>query len=630
MSQVSTAIQSRFNPESIAASASKLRLGKVNLSVGQKFLCIVGVCVSMLLVSTVYGIIQMSNIGKELAEIAENDIPLTAVVSKITIHQLEQAIYLERAIRFGEEMQTHPKAEGEFKKAVEVFDKYSAQVDAEIKDGEKLAAAAIATAHSPEAKKEFTHVLDVLKKVEHAHKSFEVHGHDVFRMLREHKLAEALKLAHKVEAEEEKLNHELEALTEELSKFTAASALTAEEHEKSAIKMMIGFGLGATVISFLLTFFMCRRIISRPLTEVSAALMALAGGDTSRTVEVRSGDEIGKVAEAFVTFREQTIENQRLREETETREKQAREEEAAREKKAQEEEAERERKAQEDQRQLMLKMSDDLESSVGGIAGAVASASTELKSTAESMSGMTEETSTQSTAVASAAEQTTSNVQTVASAAEQLASSVQEITRQIVKAQEVTVEAVQTGEKANATVQTMAEMSQKIGDVVELISDIAAQTNLLALNATIEAARAGEAGKGFAVVASEVKSLANQTAKATEEISEQIGQVQGVTTETVDAIEQMGAVMGNINEITASIASAMEEQGAATQEITRNAQEAAQGTQAVSSSIQQVETASRESGEAAESVLTASGELSRQAEDLQGQLGTFLSQLRAA
>jgi len=267
-----------------------------------------------------------------------------------------------------------------------------------------------------------------------------------------------------------------------------------------------------------------------------------------------------------------------------------------------------------------VKMSKNVEE----VTGIVASASTELQNTAQAMSATAEQTNVQAGAVAAASEEASTNVQTVAAAAEELSSSLEEVGRQVVESSSIAKSAVEEAAKTNTSVEGLSEAAQKIGEVVELINDIASQTNLLALNATIEAARAGEAGKGFAVVANEVKSLANQTAKATEEISAQISSMQSATNEAVGAIKGIGQTIGNINDIASTIASAVEEQTAATQEIARNVQQASAGTAEVSSNITGVTQAATETGSSAEEVLNAAKELSTQAEQLRSDIEDFM------
>jgi methyl-accepting chemotaxis protein len=262
--------------------------------------------------------------------------------------------------------------------------------------------------------------------------------------------------------------------------------------------------------------------------------------------------------------------------------------------------------------------------------GSVSSAASELQTAASTMSETAARTSRQAAAVSAASEQASTNVQTVASASEELASSVAEITRQVTNSSRIASDATEQASRTNATVQSLAENAQRIGDVVKLISDIAGQTNLLALNATIEAARAGDAGKGFAVVASEVKSLANQTARATEEIGQQIAAIQSATANSVEAIKAIDTTIGTINEIASSIASAVEEQGAATQEIARNVQETAAGTREVSANITGVTEAASETGQVANHVTRAADDLSKQASMLRQQIDTFLAAVRAA
>jgi methyl-accepting chemotaxis protein len=253
-----------------------------------------------------------------------------------------------------------------------------------------------------------------------------------------------------------------------------------------------------------------------------------------------------------------------------------------------------------------------------------------MQTTAQGMSATADQSSALVSAVASAAEETSVNVQTVSAGTEQLSSSISEIGRQVVASAQIARKAVDEAGATDATVQGLADNAGRISVVVDLIQVIASQTNLLALNATIEAARAGEAGRGFAVVASEVKNLANQTAKATEEIRAQIASMQQVTTSAVGAIRNIGQTITEINEVTAAIAAAVEQQGAATREIARNIQHAAGGTSEVSSNIIGVSTASAEAGSAASEVLSASGALRREADVLRAEIDAFLGNIRAA
>ncbi|WP_020590824.1 methyl-accepting chemotaxis protein [Kiloniella laminariae] len=271
---------------------------------------------------------------------------------------------------------------------------------------------------------------------------------------------------------------------------------------------------------------------------------------------------------------------------------------------------------------------DNFQSSMTNVVSTVASASTELNASSETMGHTATQTSEQATSVAAAAEEAATNVQTVASAAEELSSSIQEITRQVSQSSSITVEAVNEAENTVRMIGNLEQSSQKIGEVMKLIKDIADQTNLLALNATIEAARAGEAGKGFAVVASEVKSLANQSARATEEIVLQITAVQGATNSAVTAVSRIQKVIEQVNISFSTIASAIEQQGAATREIARNVEQASAGTMEVTSNIQRVTQGSVETGNAARDVLSASKELSMQGEILRNEVDNFITSVR--
>jgi methyl-accepting chemotaxis protein len=278
----------------------------------------------------------------------------------------------------------------------------------------------------------------------------------------------------------------------------------------------------------------------------------------------------------------------------------------------------------------MAQLATAFEASIRGVVQSVSGAAGKLQNDARKMSDVAERANRQSRAVAHASDLATTNVQTVAAAAEELSSSIGEINRQVADSARITTEAVSEVGRTNATVEGLATAAQRIGEVVRLISDIASQTNLLALNATIEAARAGEAGKGFAVVASEVKSLANQTAKATEEIAAQITAMQKVSSDAVSAIKGIGATIGRIDEIVSVISDAVRQQGSATNEIAQNVQLAAAGTQEVAHNIGGVTEAAADTGATASQLLTESDDLAHQAETLQREVDRFTANIRAA
>ena len=363
----------------------------------------------------------------------------------------------------------------------------------------------------------------------------------------------------------------------------------------------------AALIAIALTLIL-GNLISRPVIAMAHALKSLAGGDLGiATPYAGRRDEIGAIAEALSVFKDTAVAAEKLTAERE------------------------QRRVQHEQRaQEMAEHARQFDQEVTGVLSTVAAATAELQSTAMAMTDAAEQTSQQSSAAMSAAEEAAVNVNTVATAAEQLASSVEEIGRQAAMSNQVAGKAVDEATKTNQSVRGLAEAAQKIGAVIALINNIASQTNLLALNATIEAARAGEAGRGFSVVANEVKSLATQTAKATEEISEQIGGMQKATGGAVTAIAAIGATIGNISEISTAIASAVAQQGAATSEISRNVQQAASGTSSVSRNISGVAGAAKSTGTAAHNVLAASTRLSEQAEALRAQVDRFLSAVKAA
>jgi methyl-accepting chemotaxis protein len=367
---------------------------------------------------------------------------------------------------------------------------------------------------------------------------------------------------------------------------------------------IVGIGVISGGIAWLLG-----RSISRPLNLLGTRMEALADGSLDGEIPgVGRGDEVGKMAATVQIFKDNAVRVRELEKaETETRER-----------------------AVSDRRTAMENLAGDFERSVNGIVRSVSTAAAGMQTTAQSMTSTASDASARAATVSAASQNASTNVGTVAAAAEELSSSVTEISRQVSRSSEIASKAVGDAERTNATVQVLSTGAEKIGEVVKLIHSIAAQTNLLALNATIEAARAGESGRGFAVVASEVKALANQTAKATEEISGQVAAMQQSTSDAVAAINGITQTIAQMSEITVSISTAIEQQGEATREIARNIQSVAAGSSEISSHIGGVTTAAEATGSAASEVLSNARELDNQSGMLRSAVDGFLAKVRAA
>ena len=400
----------------------------------------------------------------------------------------------------------------------------------------------------------------------------------------------------------------VEQLVDGVRKETDASTWHAREQISFATMVMLALGVATLVGSVLFVWLYVGRNILRRIRSLQRSMQLLSDGDfESEIYQSHQSDEIASMANALQVFRESMIEGRSLSAEQD-----------------------KDRVAKAERASRMEARIVEFESTVRGTLDSLQGAASSMQTTAQSMSATADQSSALVSAVASAAEQTSVNVQTVSAGTEELSSSINEISRQVITSAEIARKAVDEAGQTDATMQGLAENAGRISVVVDLIQTIASQTNLLALNATIEAARAGEAGRGFAVVASEVKSLANQTAKATDEIRQQIVSMQDVTTSAVTAIRNISGTIGEINNVTTAIAAAVEEQGAATREIARNIQHAAGGTSEVSSNIVGVSSASSEAGAAASEVLGASDALRRETDVLRAEIDAFLSNIRAA
>ena len=400
----------------------------------------------------------------------------------------------------------------------------------------------------------------------------------------------------------------VQQLVDGVQKETDAATLRARQEISFATMAMLGLGVATLLGSILFVWLYVGRNILHRISGLQRSMQALSSGDLETEIyQSRARDEIAEMANSLLVFRESMIQSRALSAEQD-----------------------KDRVVKAERASRMEERIVEFEATVRTALDSLQTAAGSMQSTAQSMSATADQSSALVSAVASAAEETSVNVQTVSSGTEELSSSIAEIGRQVVNSSEIARKAVAEAGETDSTMQGLADNAARISVVVDLIQTIASQTNLLALNATIEAARAGDAGRGFAVVASEVKSLANQTAKATDEIRQQIVSMQTVTTSAVGAIRNISTTISEINEVTTAIAAAVEEQGAATREIARNIQHAAGGTGEVSSNIVGVSSAATQAGTAAGQVLTASDALRREADVLRAEIDAFLSNIRAA
>lgn len=584
-----------------------------NLRIGHRIYILVALLLTFIAVIGSVGIYKMNVIGHEMEEVAERDIPLTQMLEKITIHQLEQAILMEKALRF-QGVKAHSEGET-FETVAKHFKKLAKKTDKEILEAEEMVASMIEETRSDYAREEFIHVLDELKKIEKEHKEYEHHVFDIFKEIEGNVTGSAYrpsavqndlnKKVIKVEHEQEELDKHIEALLTEVSSFTKSSmdkALTNEKRGKMLIVILssVIFVLAAA-LAFVLT-----RSVTAPLHKLTDSMNELADGNLNANIpSVQFKDEISDMSDAMKVFQANMI-------------------------RAKELEAE-----QEALKKKQLQRQNELNQLVGIFGSTIGAVFSQILDNSKNMVGQAGNMLQQSTssqemagAVASEAEESAANAQNLSAAAEEMVASIKEITQQVTKSSEVTKQAVEFSHASEQEVKQLQQISGEIDAVIDLINDIAEQTNLLALNATIEAARAGEAGKGFAVVANEVKSLAAQTGKATEDISEKIQSIQTASGQSAESISKIGNIISEIDQYVGAIMAAIEEQNSVTQEISRNVQFMSDSSGRVSESIQNIQTQSSEVSQSSQAVNDNAGGMAKEADILSREVETFLNAMQ--
>lgn len=592
-----------------------------NLSIGARIYTLISASLLSLIIFAAFTYQGMTSIGKELKQIAYEDMPLTRLMEQITTHQLEQAILFERAVRYvGKDDKKLDKLTNDFETLGHKVDEEVLEAEAMIENilGSEVLEEVVhdehdshdtqeeAEHHDLTVEEEFKLVYKQLKKIEKLHLEYEHSALDTLRGYKNFKTREAFNAKiDEIDHLQEDIDHLVEATLEEISGFSLMATERAIEHEEEMI--LRGAIMVVSVVIILMIFSLTlRNSIVHPIETVTKVTNDLASDKLDTLIaEPEYNDETAIMIDAMKVFQEKLIESKKL----------------------QEIQQEEDRKKAE-YADMLQKISTQFDSDVSEFLQGMGSATEQLSATSKSLQSLSSTGTEKSSELSQASDVAFENVSAVASASEEMMSSIQEINSQISQANQISQDAVDEAKTATDAIGELSEASHKIGEVINLIQDIAEQTNLLALNATIESARAGEAGKGFAVVANEVKSLAAQTSRATEDVGVQIAEMQDATKNSVDVVANISMTINQLNEIANTISAAMEEQSAVIQEVVKNIQVASDKTNSVGNIAGDVSKSSQETQTASSDVNEAANDLASRTGLLRDEVTSFLSKLK--